>query len=126
MQEETKIISYQIDLQVIGFKLVPDRFRYLSKGCMIAFAGLFFLVILYSFNTTKLHIPGFEIFCLVLMALCLVVGFSSVRIPRRCPECRRLMKKLFPDDNNYIYSYKHYCGFCKVYVDTEVYNSDGD
>ena len=126
MEEETKILSFQVNLLVLGFKEVPDRFRYLSKSCIIAFAGLFFLVIFYSINKSRLYIPGFEIFCLVLILITLVTGLSSARIRRKCPECKRVMRKLFPDKDNYSYSYKHYCGYCNLYVDTEVYNSDGD
>ena len=126
MEEETKILSFKTNLPALGFKKVPDMYSYVSKGSITAFAGLLFLVIIYSFYKNRLHIPGFEIYCLVLMLISLVSGLSSARIRRKCPECKRVMKKLFPDKDNYNYSYKHYCGYCNLYVDTEVYNSDGD
>ncbi len=126
MEEQTKILNYQVNLPVLGFRRVADKFRYVPKICMLTFAGLFFLVILYAFFKSKLYIPRFEVYCLVLMFVSLAVGFSSVNIPRSCPECKRGMHKLFPDNEDAIYSYKYYCGYCKVYIDTEVYNSDGD
>lgn len=123
---EEIVLNLKGNLDIAGFKRVPDRYRFLSKGCIVVFVTCFFGIIAYSFYKTVFYIPNLEIFTLILMLLSIVLGNLSVCLPRYCPLCSGKMRFIKPDENDHTTSFKHYCGFCKLYMDTETYNSSGD
>ena len=123
--EEHIILKPSSDPSVLGFRKIRDRYRYTPRISIGVFVLLFFLVIVYSLYKNKLHIPGFEVICLAGMFLSIISGWFIVRMNRRCPECKKKMRRLFPDENDNRTSYKYYCPKCMVYMDTDVTNSIG-
>jgi len=122
-QRDIIVINSRSNLEYLGFKKYKDPLRFISKGSMLLFIVFFFLAIIDAFYEKKLFFNHFCIVSVIIMLMSIIIGKSSVCISRMCPICKKKMKRISPEDNDTQHSYKHYCGFCKVYLDTEIYNS---
>jgi hypothetical protein len=62
-------------------------------------------------------------FLCILALYFVVVVLCIIFIPRYCPKCKRRMRRLSPRFYDTKHSYKQYCGYCRLYIDTKIYNS---